>query len=98
MCTFPWLGLYHLYLRRYLYPGWPTPRRRIKGEDIRVLEGRKGLSHVEGVTLYLSSRERGIPCGEKREREREEGGEARGAIFGLGGFLILRLCTRYLLL
>jgi hypothetical protein len=36
-------------------PGWATkPRRRIKGQDIRVLEGRRGLLYTEGVTLYQS--------------------------------------------
>jgi hypothetical protein len=29
-----WVSIY-LYLRRYLYPDWQTPRGRIKGEDIR---------------------------------------------------------------
>jgi hypothetical protein len=49
-------------------PGWaPKPRRRIKGEDIRILEGRRGLLHAKGVTLYLSSQEKGILCGEKGE-------------------------------
>ena len=27
----PELGLYYLHLRRYVYPGWQTPRRRMKG-------------------------------------------------------------------
>jgi hypothetical protein len=56
--------------------------RREEGLRARIyasLERRKGLSHVEEMTLYLSWEERGILCGEKRERKREgEGGKRRG--------------------
>jgi len=56
-----------------------TPRWRIKGEDIRVLEGRKGLSYAEEVTLCQSSQERGI-------LQREKIGEVEeGMIGGNGG-------------
>jgi hypothetical protein len=53
---------------------------RIKGKDICVLEGRKGLLYVKGVTLCLSSQERGILWREKRKGEREEEGEVKGAV------------------
>jgi hypothetical protein len=49
---------------------------RIKGENKRVLEGRKGLPYVEGVTLYQSSQERGILCREIIEKERKGEEEA----------------------
>jgi hypothetical protein len=49
----PELGLYYLHLRRYVYPGWQTPRRRMKGGDTSFRGGKRGLSADEGMTLYL---------------------------------------------
>jgi hypothetical protein len=49
----PELGLYYLHLRRYVYPGWQTPRRRMKGGDTSFRGGKGRLSADEGVTLYL---------------------------------------------
>ena len=65
--------------------GWATKlQRRIKGEDIRVLEGRRELLYIEGVTLYLSSQERGILYGGKGEGEGEGGAEVKGVDLDLG--------------
>jgi hypothetical protein len=75
----PLAGSFLPILRRYVYLDWRTPRRRIKGEDIRVLEGRKGQLYVEGVTACQSSQERGILCRERVEvivKGREEAIEA----------------------
>ena len=40
------------------------------------MEGRKGQSYVEGVTVCLSSQERGILCREEVERVAKGGEEA----------------------
>jgi len=60
---------------------------------MRVLEGRRGLLYVEGVTLCLSSQERGILCGGKGEGKGEGGAEVKGVDLDLG-----RSCVRCLLL
>jgi hypothetical protein len=76
-------------------PGWATkPRRRIKGQDIYVLEGWRGLSYAEGVTLCLSSQERGILYGEKGEGEEKGGVKVKGAVLDLGGLAHDAHCQR----
>jgi hypothetical protein len=69
--------------RRYVYLDWQIPRQRIKGEDIRVLEGQKGQSYVKGVTVCLSPQKRGILCKEEIGKV-GNGGEEVMEAFRLG--------------